>query len=211
MTDILTHALDNPIFPAIGLGLAATIGALWVAAAWWAYRDASWRTGSPWLGMLAAGWVIVSSPVLLPLSVGVYALARPQHTAAEGRSRRLVAELVEQLDSAGSNTCPVCAETLDAEWVRCPTCATWLAAPCANCSGWSDISLEICPLCGSEQRDEPAVETRKAAATINVSRKSRRRQTRRQPGGATALDLREPRGRLDALLDVRRPARAGSR
>ena len=93
MSDVIAKALDNPIIPAIGLALAATAGALWVAAAWWAYRDATHRAGSSFVGLLAAGWIVASSPLLLPLSLAVYTLARPQHTAAENRSRRLVAEL----------------------------------------------------------------------------------------------------------------------
>jgi len=210
MIDIVRNALDNPIFPAIGLALAATIGALWVAGAWWTYRDATWRTGSPWLGMLAAGWIVLSTPPLLPLSLGVYALARPQHTAAEGRSRRLVEELVERLDAEWVR-CPACAGTIEAEWVRCPACATWLAAPCAHCDAWSDRTLEACPWCGSEQRDEPAVVTQKAAAAAPASRKSRRRKPTRQPVGVMALDLRQPRARREAVHDVRQPARVGSR
>jgi len=210
MTDILNQVLDNPIFPAIGLAVAATVGALWVAAAWWAYRDASWRTGSSILGMAAAGWIVLSSPLLVPLSLGVYVLARPQHTAAQGRSRRLVQELVAQLD-ADPGTCPGCDARIDPDWLRCPACSTWLAQPCGHCGGWSARDLAVCPWCGSEERDAPAVEERKAAAAMGASRKSRRRQTRRQPPGVTTADPRQPRGRLDALLDVRPPARAGSR
>jgi len=211
MTDIVTHALDNPIFPAIGLALAGTAGALWVAGAWWAYRDATWRTGSLFLGLLAAAWIVISSPLLLPLSLAVYGFARPQHTAAQGRSRRLVEELVETLDAEAGGACPMCAAPIEAEWLRCPACTSWLATPCSNCGGWSDRSLEICPWCGSEGRDRPEVETRRPAAAFGVPRKPRRRQTRRQAVGAMAFDARQPRGRLETLLDARPPARAGSR
>jgi len=210
MTDIIDQALDNPIFPAIGLALAATAGALWVAGAWWTYRDATWRTGSWFLGMLACGWVVLSTPLLLPLSLGVYALARPQHTAAQGRSSRLVAELVAQLEGDGG-ACPTCMSSIETDWLRCPACATWLAEPCAHCGGWSEKSLEICPWCGAAERAEPAVEDLRPAAAASASRKSRRRQARRQPVGVMATDARAPRGRLDALLDVRPPARAGTR
>src|SRR5262245_11973257 len=221
MTDILSHALDDPIFPVIGLGLAATAGALWVAAIWWAYRDAAWRTGSVWLGMMAAGWIVLSSPLLVPLSLGVYTLVRPQHTAAEGRSRRLVEELVEQLDGVGS-ACQACASTIEGDWLRCPVCSTRLAAPCLHCARWSDADLEICPWCGSEERGRPSVELR-AAITAPVQKAapmqkaapakenaSRRRPARRQPGAAVEAERRHSRGRRDALLDVRPAARAGT-
>lgn len=211
MKDILASAFDNPIFPAIGLALAATAGALWVAGAWWAYRDATWRTGSWILGMVAAGWVILSTPLLLPLSLGVYALTRPQLSAGEGRSRRLIEELVAQLDGADGGACPGCAAAVDPGWLRCPTCSTWMAQPCSHCGGWSDTSLEICPWCGSEDRAEPAVEDLRPAAAVGLPRKPRRRQARRQPVGVMAFDARSPRGRPEGFVEVRSPARAGTR
>lgn len=210
MTDIVANALDNPIFPAIGLALASTAGALWVAGAWWAYRDATWRTGSTFLALLAAGWIVISSPLLLPLSLGVYALARPQHTAAEGRSRRLVEELVETLDAEAGGACPRCAAPIEAEWLRCPACAAWLAAPCSHCGGWSDRDLEICPWCGSEGREQPVVEPPSTGA-VEAPKKVRRRQSRRQPVGVMAIEARRPRGRIEALSAAGPPARAGSR
>jgi RNA polymerase subunit RPABC4/transcription elongation factor Spt4 len=215
MTDILNQALDNPIIPAIGMAVAGTVGALWLAAAWWVYRDASWRTGSWILGMVASGWIILSTPVLVPLSLGVYVLARPQQSAAQGRSRRLVEELVEQLDAEGGGSCPTCKSSIEAEWVRCPACSTWLAQPCAHCRAWSDRDLEICPWCGSEDRAEPAVEERKPAAAIAVPRKGSKRRGSRQPVAVMGFDLRQPRARLESWLDTRPsprpPARAGSR
>jgi hypothetical protein len=211
MTDIVAKAFDNPIFPAIGLALAAGAVALWLAGSWWAYRDATWRTGSWILGMVAAGWVILSTPLLLPLSLGVYSLTRPQLSAGEGRSRRLIAELAAQLDGAEGATCPTCSVAVDPAWLRCPACSTWMAQPCSHCGGWSDRDLEICPWCGAEDRAEPAVEDLRPAASAGFSRKSRRRQARRQPVGGMAYDTRAPRGRLDAALDIRPPARAGTR
>ena len=211
MIDIVSKALDNPIIPAIGLAIASTVAALWVAASWWAYRDAAWRTGSSILGMVAAGWIVLSSPLLLPLSLGVYVLARPQQTAAQGRSRRLVEELVAQLDATDPGGCPGCQAAIDPAWLRCPACSTWLAQPCAHCGGWSDRELTICPWCGSEERGAPAVEERKAAAAATVARKSRRRVARQHPVGVMAFDARQHSGRLEALLDARPPARAGSR
>jgi RNA polymerase subunit RPABC4/transcription elongation factor Spt4 len=161
--------------------------------------------------MVAAGWIVLSSPLLLPLSLGVYTLARPQQTAAQGRARRLVAELVAQLDATAPAGCPGCNAAVDPTWLRCPACSTWLAQPCAHCGRWSERDLTICPWCGSEDRDAPAVEERKPATAVGAARKSRRRATRQQPVAVMAKDARQPRGRIEALLDARPPARAGSR
>jgi RNA polymerase subunit RPABC4/transcription elongation factor Spt4 len=183
-------------------------------------RGHGWHRRRRWLGrrrqglghgLLAASWIVISSPLLMPFALGIYTLARPQHTAAQGRSRRLVEELVEQLEAEDGGLCPTCSQAIDVDWLRCPTCSTWLATPCSNCGGWSDRSLDICPWCGNEERDEPQVELRRPAPAPSVPRKPRRRQSRRQPVGAMAFDSRQPRGRLEALLDARPPARAGSR
>lgn len=199
MTDLLAGVLNNPIIPAIGLAVGATIVALWLAAAWWAYRDAARRAGSPYVGLLASAWIVLSSPFLLPLSLAVYGMARPQHTAAEHRSRRLVAQLVDQLEAADGERCPSCRMTVDPIWLRCPGCATWLAQPCSHCGGWSDRSLEICPWCGSEGRDAPSVEQLQpvghAAEPVGVTAQPRKRRsrTRRQAAPAEPRDVRQPR------------------
>jgi hypothetical protein len=207
MIDFVAQALSNPIIPAVGLAVAATVGALWLAAAWWAYRDAARRTGTPFAGLLAAAWIVVSSPFLLPLALAVYGLARPQQTAAEKRSTRLVVELVDQLEADGER-CPSCRLDVDPTWLRCPSCATWLAQPCASCGGWSDRNLEICPLCGSEDRAAPAVDPLEPASVeplqpvpvMDAPRKRRGRGSRRAAQEAQQ-DLRLPR-RLSAMADA---------
>jgi hypothetical protein len=200
------------LIPAIGLAIGATIGALWLAAAWWAYRDASRRAGSSFVGLLAAAWIVLSSPFLLPLALAVYGLARPQHTAAEHRSRRLIAELVNQLDATAAERCPTCALDIDSTWLRCPSCATWLAQPCANCGGWSERDLDVCPWCGSEERDAPAVETQ-VTEPVTVARKRRGRQAPRKVAAAAAAaarDQRDPRRPVPVMAEGRGavPARA---
>jgi hypothetical protein len=204
MTEIVAQTLSNPVIPAIGLAVGATIAALWLAAAWWAYRDAARRAGSPYAGLLAAAWIVLSSPFLLPLSIAVYSFARPQHTAAERRSLRLVAELVDQLDAADGERCPSCRLTVDSAWLRCPSCTTWLAQPCAHCGGWSDGGLEICPWCGSEERDAPSVEQLQPVGAMAQARKRHNRGSRRQAVTGEPRDPRQPR-RAAAMADARVP------
>jgi len=202
MTDLLAETLSSPIIPAIGLAVGATVLALWLAAAWWAYRDAARRAGSPYVGLLASAWIVLSSPFLLPLSLAVYAMARPQHTAAEHRSRRLVAQLVDQLEADDAERCPSCRLIVDPSWLRCPSCATWLAQPCSHCGGWSERGLEICPWCGSEGREAPSVVPLQPVGVVAQPRKRRARQSRRQAPAAEPRDIRQPR-RVAALADPR--------
>jgi hypothetical protein len=158
MIETLTRFVDDPTVSGVLLALLAAAIGMWLAASWWVYSDASRRTESELARFMAVGWMIVSTPVLLPLSLGVYTLLRPQTTLGEIRTRRLALELApfvsEQLG------CGACGAATDPGWRRCPTCTEWLQAPCAHCEGWSDIELDFCPFCGSETLDFPRVTSR---------------------------------------------------
>jgi hypothetical protein len=186
MPDVIAEALDNPVIPTIGLALAGAGVALWLAAAWWAYADATRRTDSTLAGLVVAGWVVLSTPLLLPFSLAIYALARPQQTAAEHRTRDLAGELVNFAEVFGGSRCSMCASAVDPEWLRCPACSTWLSLPCATCGRWSEKGLASCPWCGSEERAAPAVEQFTPAGSPRPVRARRRRTVRATSGAGPA-------------------------
>jgi hypothetical protein len=192
MTEALEQVLEHPAVSVIGTSIGVAVVGLWLAAAWWAYADAARRTGSIFPSLVAAGWIVMSTPLLMPLALAVYTLARPQQTAAQRRARRMAESLLDELgSSAEADACPGCAGAVDATWLRCPACATWLATPCRACGSWSDRTLEACPWCGAEERQAPAVEP--AAPAV-------------EPAAATAAaPVADPgfRGRR-----IRRPIRA---
>ena len=183
MSDLIAQTLSNPAIGAFGSALALAAVALWLAGAWWAYADATRRSESSLAGFLAAGWIILSTPLLLPLSLAVYAFARPQVTAADRRTRALAQELSMAPERP---YCATCAEPVDTAWLRCPSCSSWLAAPCSDCGGWSDASLALCPWCGGEERDEPVVESLTDVAS-GLSRRNRRRLPSRSAGPAVPV------------------------
>ena len=187
MDDILDQVLADPTVTAIGGAIGTAVVALWLAAAWWAYTDAARRTDNIPAALLAAAWIIVSTPLMLPMSLAVYALARPQHTAAEHRTRGLAAELVDALDEIAPASCLSCGTTVDANWLRCPRCTTWLALPCSLCRAWSDRSLPACPFCGSEERGEPSIDALEPAQAHGRPRKGRRLPRAVGPGRAPAF------------------------
>jgi hypothetical protein len=176
VTEIFDQVLADPTVTAIGGAIGAALVALWLAAAWWAYSDATRRTDNTPAALLAAAWIVVSTPLFVPFALAVYALARPQHSAGEHRTRQLAAELVDVLEEIASVGCPSCGSAVEDGWLRCPSCAGWLALPCARCGSWSDRSLAVCPYCGGEERGEAAVEALEPAAAS-----SRPRRGRRQP------------------------------
>jgi hypothetical protein len=207
VNDILDQVLGDPIVTTIGWAVGGALLALWLAAAWWAYIDAGRRTDSALGATLAATWVVVATPLLFPLALTIYALVRPQQTAAERRTRILARELVDELQARPEITCLSCGAEVDPAWLRCPSCTTWLALPCARCGAWGDRDLPICPMCGNEDRAEPAVESLEPAATSGRPRRGRRPMRAMGPGAAPARPgqrrLLAPDGRPLAPLRVR--------
>ena len=154
VANILSDFFASPLVSAAVFALGVGAIGLWLAAAWWTYTDAGRRTESSVLAALAAGWIVVSTPFLLPLSMAIYRAARPQVAAADARAERLAINLSEEAVAA---SCPQCASRIEPGWLRCPRCTAWLAAPCRACGQWTDPTFDICPLCGSEEHLEPRV------------------------------------------------------
>lgn len=153
MNDLLAGIAANPIVNGVILGVAVGGSALWLLGAWWAYADMSRRSESEVARLLAAAWILVSTPIFLPVSLLVYALVRPHSATAERRARELVIALA--LARVGERC--GCGAAVDPGWRRCPVCTSWLAVECGHCGEWSAPAFEICPACAFE-RHEPAPE-----------------------------------------------------
>ena len=156
MPDLIANLLNNPVVAALGTALILAVVAMWLAGAGWAYRDAARRTESSVLGFAASGWILLSTPLMLPLALAIYAFARPSRTAAEQREQALVFALAS---SAEGSSCAACGARTQEDWRRCPACATWLAVACSQCSEWAPAGLEICPFCGMEDHEAAAERT----------------------------------------------------
>lgn len=200
--DAFADLVSDPTVTAVGGAMGAALVALWLAAAWWAYTDAARRTESTLAALVVAGWIIVSTPLLVPFSLAIYSLARPQQTAAEGRTGHLAGALVDAMEESAGVGCPACGVAIAPGWLRCPSCATWLAIPCAGCDTWSDPTLAVCPFCGSEDRDEPAVLPLEPA-TSPLGRPRRVRRALRTVGPGSPNTQR--RGRYPLLAPDGRP------
>lgn len=158
MTELIGEVLANPFVSTLLVGIVAAVVGLWLAASWWAYRDAARRVRGELPPYLAATWILLSGPVLLPLSVAVYALVRPQETAADRRTRELLAGMGEGDD--GQPACPACGADVEPDWVRCPACAAWTVRRCGRCDRPAPLDADICPWCawvpGESTDVEPA-------------------------------------------------------
>lgn len=207
MTDFIAQTLADPAVSAVGSAIAIALVALWLAAAWWAYSDAARRTESTFAAFLAAAWVVLSTPLLLPVALAIYGFGRPQMTAADHRARALVTELGAA--TTYGPACAGCGAPVESSWLRCPECATWLAAPCAGCGEWSDPKLEICPWCGREGHEAPAVETLAPAAAAAFPRTRRARAAWRPVGPSIPRVHRQGHRRAAVMAEGRSASARG--
>ncbi len=130
-------------------GIGFYIVFLWLATAYWAYRDMSARTMNPIAPYLAAALIIVFTPVLFVFSWLLYRILRPHETVAEANERALAEEamLVEVEKQAH---CANCGRAVQPDWLICPTCRNRLRRLCPNCGRLVELDWSLCAWCGKD-------------------------------------------------------------
>ena len=122
---------------------------VWLAAAFWAFRDMHERSENPVLPYVAAGLIILCTPFLFVLGVVVYRVIRPSERLGEVYERNLAEEaLLAEVEAI--KTCRNCDRRVNAEWIICPWCRTRLNRVCPNCSKMVGLDWTICAWCGKD-------------------------------------------------------------
>ena len=122
---------------------------VWLAAAFWAFRDMHERSENPVLPYVAAGLIILCTPFLFALGVVVYRVIRPPERLGEIYERNLAEEaLLAEVEAI--KTCRNCDRRVNAEWIICPWCRTRLNRVCPNCSKMVGLDWTICAWCGKD-------------------------------------------------------------
>lgn len=154
--DSLTGIFDSaPVqFGLRAIGIYLVI--LWLATAYWAFRDMQQRSDNAILPYLAAAGIILFTPILFIFAVWIYKLVRPHERIGEVWERNLAEEaLLAEVESI--HHCPTCEKRIDDEWIICPTCRTRLKRVCPNCSRLVGMDWSLCAWCGKdfERREAP--------------------------------------------------------
>lgn len=134
---------------------------IWLATAYWAFRDMQQRSDNAILPYLVAAGIILFTPFLFIFAVWVYKIVRPHEKIGEVWERNLAEEaLLAEVEAI--HHCPTCERRVDEEWIICPSCRTRLNRVCPNCSRLVGLDWSLCAWCGKDfERREIA-----AAATI---------------------------------------------
>ena len=152
--DAVGSIFDNPVIQFAFQVFAAYWVILWLAAAYWAFRDMQLRTENPIAPYVAATGIIISTPLLFPLAVFAYRIVRPQERIGEVYERNLAEEaLLNEIEAV--RHCPGCDRRVDVDWIICPTCRTRLNRVCPNCGRLVGLDWTLCAWCGKdfERRD----------------------------------------------------------
>ena len=128
--------------------LAAFFGAyllaVWIGLIVWTFRDVRSRSRDLFMQLLSIALVVIFNIPGLVL----YFLLRPRETLAEQYERELAEEAMLQ-DIEEKQSCAVCQQKIQAEFLFCPNCHTKLKRRCDNCHRITSLRLNICPYCGA--------------------------------------------------------------
>jgi RNA polymerase subunit RPABC4/transcription elongation factor Spt4 len=170
---------------------------IWLASAYWAFRDMQQRSDNVLLPYLAAAGIILFTPIFFILAVWIYKIVRPHEKIGEVWERNLAEEaLLAEVEAI--HHCPGCDRRINDEWIICPNCRTRLNRVCPNCSRLVGMDWSLCAWCGKDFERREVV-----AAAIEAS-------TTRQPTGRVAASSSAP-AQLRPAARTPAAAQGGSR
>ncbi len=147
--DTINGILNNPI---VQLGIRAVgvyIVLIWLASAFWAYRDMQHRSANPVAPYLAAAFIILFTPVFFVFAILLYRIVRPKETVAEANERALAEEAM-LADIEARPHCANCSRPVHEDWIICPSCRNRLRRVCPNCSRLVELDWSLCAWCGKD-------------------------------------------------------------
>ena len=183
--DAITTFLNDQHVQLVGRAIALYVVLLWLACAYWAYRDLQSRTANPIAPYLAAVVIILFTPILFPFGLLLYRLVRPGETVAEANERALAEEaMLREIETLPH--CANCDRRVEADWLVCPTCRNQLRRVCPSCTRRVELDWVVCAWCGADLL--PPVAGAGAARPTSPPRRRVVRAEAAAPPGALSTD-----------------------
>ena len=192
--DAINTFLTDPSVQLLGRGIAVYVVLLWLACAYWAYRDLGARTSNPIAPYLAAVVIVLFTPILFPFGVLLYRLIRPGETVAEANERAIAEEAMLREIEAQPH-CAACDRRVASDWLVCPTCRNQLRRVCPSCGRSAELDWSACAWCGADL-GAPSVTL---PSRPSPSGRRRPHTAAPVPPGADATQPVTARGSLEAL------------
>ena len=142
----LAQSLDSVDWTlARNLGILLVV-VLWLATAYWVFKDARRRIGDAWLVALAT-LVGLFPPFLGPI---IYLFFRPPEYLSDVRERELEIRAMEERLADLDRRCPVCRARVESTYLVCPVCTTRLKQACPGCGQPLESLWQVCPYCATD-------------------------------------------------------------
>jgi hypothetical protein len=144
-TDVLDDFFQSQTWEVIrNLGIFFVV-VLWLATAYWVFKDARRRVEDPWLVAMATLLGLVP-PFLGPI---IYLFFRPPEYLEDVRERELEIRAIEERLAHGNLQCPVCRARVESTYLVCPVCTTRLKQACESCDAPLEAIWQVCPYCAT--------------------------------------------------------------
>jgi RNA polymerase subunit RPABC4/transcription elongation factor Spt4 len=118
---------------------------VWLACAYWVFKDARRRIDDTIVLIVAA----LTGLVFGPIGALVYAIVRPPEYLDDVRERELEIRMMEQR-LASEERCPFCRTPTREDYLVCPTCGRRLRTVCDSCRRPVDPHWRVCPYCEAD-------------------------------------------------------------
>ena len=169
--------VESDVFQAVIYVVMAYVVLIWLASAYWAYRDMSLRTTSAITPYVAALAIILFTPIFFLFGLLLYRIVRPKETIGEVNERALAEEAM-LAEVAAHAQCANCARPVHEDWIICPTCRNRLRRVCPNCEHLIELDWTLCAWCG---KDFERAEAPGTAAFMPTARPALRQLPPTQP------------------------------
>jgi hypothetical protein len=146
----VTDFFQSPTWHFVTLMLYFLLVVLWLACAYWVYKDARRRVDDKIILTVC----VLTGLVFGPLGLIVYAIVRPPELLADRDSR----ELEMQMMAARLNEeqrCSFCKTPVRDDYLVCPTCGRRLRSTCTHCGKPLEPNWRVCPYCEADVRAAP--------------------------------------------------------
>jgi len=127
--------------------------ALWLACAYWVFKDARRRIDDTILITVAT----LTGLVFGPIGLVVYAIVRPPEYLDDIRERELEVRMMEQR-LEDEQRCSFCKTPVRDDYLVCPTCGRRLRTVCRSCHRPVEPQWRLCPYCETEMHGVPVTE-----------------------------------------------------
>ena len=147
----VTDFFKSPTWHFVTLMFYFLLVVLWLACAYWVFKDARRRIDDKIILTVA----VLTGLVFGPLGLIIYAIVRPPELLADRDARELEMQMMEQRVQEESR-CSFCKTPVRDDYLVCPTCARRLRSTCTQCGKPLEPNWRVCPYCEADVRGAPA-------------------------------------------------------